>query len=96
MFSTQTESKNSIFKIIAVLLCVNLLVMINNKHTPLVSTAQAADSQPKGIPNAGAQRKQMIERLDKLADATNQLADMLADGKARVRVENLDEIPTSN
>lgn len=49
----------------------------------LVSSAHAA-----GIPNAGHQRKQMIDRLKEVSAKLDQLNDQFRSGKARVRIGN--------
>lgn len=49
---------------------------------PLVSEAQAA-----GIPNAGEQRKQMIDELKQQSRQIDDLMSLLQSGEVRVRVE---------
>ena len=48
---------------------------------PLVSQAQAA-----GIPNAGQQRKQMIDLLKQQSQKADELINLLTSGEVRVRI----------
>jgi hypothetical protein len=54
---------------------------------PLSAQAVAQAEAAGGIPNAAAQRKQMIELLKRLTQKTEELTGMLKSGQARVRVE---------
>jgi hypothetical protein len=50
-----------------------------------ITTPQAALAQ--GIPNAGAQRKEMIEQLAKLNTQVGFLADLLRSGQVRIQTD---------
>jgi len=53
----------------------------------LLSPVQAQVSDGSGIPNAGAQRKEMIDLLKRQSQQTDQLIALLKSGEVRVRVE---------
>ena len=53
----------------------------------LVSPVQAQVNEGGGIPNAGAQRKEMIDVLKKQSQQMDQLITLLKSGEVRVRVE---------
>ncbi|HEX7008914.1 MAG TPA: hypothetical protein VF184_02965 [Phycisphaeraceae bacterium] len=77
---------NAILTVLAVLLALNLWVTW--AATPggqALSWAEPA--QAAGIPNAGEQRKQMIDLLKALNVKVNQLTELVESGKVRVQVE---------
>ncbi len=80
---------NTILTILAVLLSVQLWTSWNTATDP--TTSQQAfgprAAYASGIPNAGAQRKQIVDLLKKQVQQTEALADMFKSGQARVRVE---------
>lgn len=79
---------NAILTVLAVLLALNLWVTW--AATPggeALSWAGPAEAQAAGIPNAGEQRKQMIDLLKALNVKVNQLTELVESGKVRVQVE---------
>ena len=87
---------NSILTILTVLLALQLWttwtspiptqasdVVSLSDHYRLVQTAQAA-----GIPNAGSQRRQMIDMLTAIHQETEKLNRLLESGRVRVRIES--------
>jgi len=77
---------NTVLTIIAVLLTLNLYVGVTGGNVSWQSEAHAA-----GLPNAGAQRKEMIEHLSKLNDKVAELKGVLLSGEARVVVVSADK-----
>jgi len=78
---------NGVLTVIAVLLTLNLWTSWN---VPLAQTASAApNSTPTGggIPNAGAQRQQIVDLLKKLNQQTDELISLFKSGQARVKVD---------
>lgn len=78
----------AVLTVIALLLAGNLWVSAQSRG---ITTAAPAIAQDGGIPNAGAQRRDMIVKLDEVADAVNDLARGLADGNVKVEVTNFPE-----
>ena len=77
---------NSILTILAVLLTLNLWTLWTSgalQGGPEVATP----AQAQGIPNAGAQRIEMINELKQQTGKLDQLITLLKSGQARVRVE---------
>ena len=80
---------NTVLTLMAVLLTLHLWTLwtggpTGDGHSPLelAATARAA-----GIPDAGAQRKQIIDLLKLQNQKTDQLVNLLKSGRARVRLE---------
>ncbi|MBI1335685.1 MAG: hypothetical protein GC164_01835 [Phycisphaera sp.] len=75
---------NSVLTVIAVLLTLNLYTLWTTSPASIetVPTAQAA-----GLPDGGAQRKEMIDQLKLLNQKFDQLTQLLKSGEARVRIE---------
>lgn len=79
---------NSVLTIIAVLLTLNLYTMWTaSPGGELLSASQEAHAQ--GIPNAGAQRKQIIDELAALQVSVNDLKTTLTNGSVRVVVDSM-------
>ena len=78
---------NVILTTIAILLALQLWTSWSgaslDRPVELVSSAHAA-----GIPNAGHQRKQMIDHLKAVSTKLDQLNDQFRSGHARVRIGN--------
>jgi hypothetical protein len=83
---------NTILTILALLLALQLWTTWTGTASPplsLVAQAQAQD----GIPNAGAQRKQMIDLLKEQNVKIEKLSQLLESGRVRVRLEAGEERP---
>jgi len=77
---------NAILTILAVLLALNLWVTW--AATPGgQALSWAKPAQAAGIPNAGEQRKEMVDLLKALNVKVAQLTDLVQSGKVRVQVE---------
>ena len=81
---------NTVLTVLAVLLTLQLWTSWTKAsggepgdHLALGPRSAYAD----GIPNAGAQRKQIIDLLKKQVQQTESLTEMFKSGQARVRVE---------
>lgn len=75
---------NSILTVLAVLLALQLwTTWTMSPHTAVATTVEAKG----GIPDAGSQRKQMIDLLKTLTQQSSELNGMFASGSARVSVE---------
>lgn len=75
---------NSILTVLAVLLSLQLYTTWMSPAAP--SLASEAHAQ-EGIPNAGAQRKEMIDQLKRVSQQVEELNGQFKSGTARVRVE---------
>lgn len=85
---------NAILTVNAVLLAVLVWTQVAGHGTlPLPGAREAAaQAQPAGIPNAAAQRQQMIDSLRELRKSVEESNKLLKDGHLRVHVTNLHEI----
>lgn len=72
---------NTMLTVIAVLLGLNLLTHMGSGGAPMVNTAHAQT----GLPNAGAQRKDMIDELKKLNIQVGDLVNLFRSGEAKVK-----------
>ena len=81
---------NTVLTLIAVLLTLNLWTMWSvtpgGELVGLATNASAA-----GIPNAGAQRKAMVDALKQVNVNLGAIHTMLKDGSVRVKIEALPE-----
>lgn len=75
---------NTMLTIIAVLLTMQVYALLVGPGGPEV----APSAQAQGIPDAGAQRKEMIDQLKQLNAKTDQLLSLFKSGQARVKLEN--------
>lgn len=88
---------NTVLTMIAILLAVHAWAIFAGTDnalpatTPWVSQAQAAGKTPTGggIPNAGAQRQQMVDMLKRISQQNESLTNMFRTGQARVRLEGV-------
>lgn len=88
---------NTVLTMIAILLAVHAwAIFIGTDNTapttsPWVSEAQAAGKTPTGggIPNAGAQRQQMVDMLKRISQQNESMANLFRTGQARVRLEGV-------
>ncbi len=81
---------NGVLTVIAVLLTLNLWTIWTAgvpTGGPAVDLAQDAQAAPAGIPNAAAQRKEMIREMQAVNRSVAGLTAMFKSGQARVRVE---------
>lgn len=83
---------NSVLTVIAVLLTLTLYTMWMSPAPgsgggDLLSVSQEAHAQ--GIPNAGAQRKQIIDELTAVKASVNDLKTTLTNGSVRVKVDSM-------
>ena len=76
---------NSILTILTLLLAFELWTTWTSSHVTL-ATPQVAMAQ--GIPNGGAQRRDMIEQLTKLNRQVELLGDLLRSGQVRVQADS--------
>ena len=77
---------NTVLTLIAVLLTVNTWTLWNT--TPGGSALSVAtESQAAGIPNAGQQRKDIVDAIKRLNADTTALRNTLANGTIKVKVE---------
>ena len=74
---------NSVLTILAVLLALQLWTTWNQSPVDF-----AQDAQAQGIPDAGAQRKQMIDELKLVNKKVDELKGLLTSGKVVVTVLN--------
>lgn len=89
---------NVILTVLAVLLTLQLWTVWNGHGTPIAAApsiatpalAQSRGPTPgaSGIPDAGAQRREMVDLLKKLVVQTDEVKSVLTSGQVRVRVEN--------
>jgi peptidoglycan hydrolase CwlO-like protein len=75
---------NSILTVLAVLLTLQLYTAWMSPQAPSMATEAHAQD---GIPNAGAQRKEMIDQLKRLSQQVEELNSQFKTGRARVMVE---------
>lgn len=76
---------NTILTVLAVLLSLQLYTTWMSPDAP--SMATAARAQEGGLPNAAAQRREMIDLLKRLCQQVEELNGQFKAGSARVRVE---------
>lgn len=76
---------NSILTVLAVLLTLQLWTSWTSSGPAVDGAAPALAA---GIPNAGAQRKQMVDLLKRVVQQNEQMIEMFQSGQARVRVES--------
>ena len=80
---------NSILTVLAILLALNVWMMWRGTAAEMVGPIQSAQAAERGgIPNAGSQRKQIVDQLKSLNAKTESLTNLLKSGRVRVRVEN--------
>ena len=81
---------NSVLTILAVLLALQLWTHWTGEaaYRPGtgLTTASEVMAAGGGIPNAGAQRKQMIDQLKRQTDAIENLTEMFRNGQAKIRM----------
>ncbi len=75
---------NTILTVLAVLLSLQLYTAWMAPDAPSVATPAHAQD---GIPNAGAQRKEMIDVLKRVSQQVEELNGQFKSGRARVQVE---------
>lgn len=75
---------NTILTVLAVLMCAQLWTSWNTSSASLSMTHEA---YAQGIPNAGAQRKEMIEALAKLNAQVAATHELLRSGQVRVQMD---------
>ena len=79
---------NVILTVIALLLTLNLWTQWTGSSSPVASGfATTAQAQGEGLPNAGAQRVEMIALLRKQIAATESLTALLKSGTVKVKVD---------
>lgn len=78
---------NSMLTIIAVLLTLNVYAMWTAAPAHVTAPADAYAAEPAGLPNAGKQRKDMIDELKKVNGNIDALKSALLSGKVKVQVE---------
>lgn len=77
---------NTVLTLIAVLLTVNIWTMWN--MTPGgEALSVATEAQAAGIPNAGQQRKEIVDAVKRVNADTTAIKNLLSNGTLRVRVE---------
>lgn len=78
---------NTILTLLTVLLALQLWTTWST--APVVDHASSANAQarPAGIPDAGAQRKEMIDLLKRIAQQNDELKQVLTSGEVRVKLE---------
>lgn len=81
--------RDSILSIIAVLLAANVWVQISSG--PAFSH-EALAQDPRGIPNAGYQRKEMIDGIREIGRRVDGLAKVIESGKLKVEVSNFKDL----
>ncbi len=78
---------NTVLTLIAVLLTVNIWTLWNmtpgGEALSVATEAEAAN----GIPNAGQQRKEIVDAVKRVNDDTNAIKNLLANGTIKVRIE---------
>ncbi len=79
---------NSVLTLLAVLLSLNLwTTWTMTPASEVVSTSQEAHAQ--GIPNAGAQRKAILDEVTAVKQAVTDLKTTLTNGSVRVKVDSM-------
>ncbi len=84
--------RDSILSIIAILLAANIWVQVSDG--PSVNR-EAIAQDPRGIPNAGYQRKEMIDGLREIGRRVDGMARLIESGKMKVEVANFKELEES-
>ncbi|MEX0777597.1 MAG: hypothetical protein WD042_17975 [Phycisphaeraceae bacterium] len=74
---------NTVLTLIALLLTLNLWTLWTAAPLATVSDAQAA-----GLPDAGAQRQELIDQLKSLNKKVDETNGLFKSGQARVKLEN--------
>jgi len=81
----QTTYLNTILTVLAILLAANLWMGVQTTQGgALFSSASEAHAAGDGIPNAGSQRKAIVDELRKLNGKTDAISNLLTSGKVRV------------
>lgn len=80
---------NTILTVIAVLLTLNLWALWSAGGAAQPSLMSTAEAAPAGLPDAGAQRMQVVDELKQLNRKVDELAGLFKSGQARVRMEAL-------
>jgi hypothetical protein len=78
---------NSVLTVLAVLLTLQLGVALQGGQATPITLERSALAEPAGIPNAGDQRKQMIDLLKQVSSQLSDLNKLMKSGEVRVRVE---------
>ena len=90
---------NAVLTVLAVLLAANVWALISAPERSLLQpesalaqsrstgAAPAAGAAASGIPDAGSQRKEIIDALKRIAAQNEELANLLRSGSVRVKVE---------
>jgi len=81
---------NGVLTVIGVLLMLQLWTTWTGGSASMAAPAMARSQTaptPGGIPNAGAQRRQMVDMLKRISQQTEVLTGLFRTGQARVRVE---------
>ena len=80
---------NGVLTILAILLSLQLWTSwtLSSSASGTARVLGPQSAYAAGIPNAGAQRKEMVDLLKKQVKQTEALTEMFQSGKARVRVE---------
>ena len=76
---------NTMLTVLAVLLAVQIWTTWTGGPSEVLSWT--APAQAGGIPDAGSQRKQMVDELRQISGKLDTLTDLFRSGKARVRLE---------
>ena len=82
---SQMRYLNTVLTVLAVLLGLHLYTAWAGDPPQLTAPAYA---QEGGIPNAAAQRKEMIDTLKRMSAQVEEMKGLFANGRARVTVEN--------
>ena len=78
---------NTILTILAILLTLNLwTAWTAAPGGDALSLANRTEAQGRGIPNAGAQRQEMIDLLKKVNRSLSDMESTLTSGEVRVRI----------
>lgn len=85
----QTRYLNCILTVIAILL--SAVLWVNLAGHPLLVQDATAQTLPGGIPDAGKQRKEIVDALKSLSRDV-QKTNQLLEGELRTRVTNLSDL----
>jgi len=77
---------NTVLTLIAVLLTVNIWTLWNTTPAGDVLSV-ATEAQANGIPNAGQQRKDILDAVKRVNTDTNAIKNLLANGTIKVKIE---------
>jgi len=78
---------NSLLTVIAVLLTLNVYALWTAAPVGVSASSEAYANDPPGMPNAGKQRKDMIDELKRVNTGLDSLQAALMSGKVKVQVE---------